>query len=43
MDLLKVLGFGAEVKEGREGAERFCLGGGKMRERVKEEMEMEIS
>lgn len=43
MDLLKVLGFGAEVKEGRECAERFCLGGGKMWESVMEEMEMEIS
>jgi hypothetical protein len=38
MDLLKVLGLGAEVQEGRECAERFCLGGGKMWERVMEEM-----
>ena len=43
MDLLKVLGFGAEVEEGRECAERFWLGGGKMWESVMEEMEMEIS
>jgi hypothetical protein len=30
MDLLKVLGFCAEVQEGRWRAERFCLGGGKV-------------
>lgn len=30
MDLLKVLGFCAQVQEGRWRAERFCLGGGKV-------------